>query len=45
MEAPDGVPLDLLKELVTNLVNICTDEGLLDLVYRLLAQSASLQNM
>ena len=40
MEAPEGTALDLLKELVRSLVSDCTDEDLLDLIYRLLAQSS-----
>ena len=41
MEAPEGTALDLLKELVRSLVSDCTDEDLLDLIYRLLAQSVA----
>ena len=40
MEALEGTALDLLRELVCSLVSDCTDEDLLDLIYRLLAQSA-----
>lgn len=41
MEAPEGLALDLLRELVRSLVSACTDEDLLDLIYRLLSQSAA----
>jgi hypothetical protein len=40
MEAPEGTALDLLREMVCSLVSDCTDEDLLDLLYRLLAQSS-----
>lgn len=40
MEAIEGNALDLLRETVRSLVSECTDEDLLDLIYRLLAQSS-----
>lgn len=40
MEAHDDAALDLLRELVRSLVSDCTDEDLLDLIYRLMAQSS-----
>jgi hypothetical protein len=40
MEATEGNALDLLREMVRSLVPECTDEDLLDLIYRLLAQSS-----
>ncbi len=40
MEATEGNALDLLREMVRSLVSECTDEDLLDLIYRLLAQSS-----
>jgi hypothetical protein len=40
MEATEGNALDLLREMVRSLVSECTDEDLLDLTYRLLAQSS-----
>jgi hypothetical protein len=42
MEAPEGTALDLLRELVRSLVSECTDEDLLDLLYRLLAHSSGM---
>jgi hypothetical protein len=41
MEALDGVPLSTLADVVCTLVHECLDKDLLDLVYRILAQSAS----
>lgn len=40
MEAPEVTTLDLLREMVRSLVSECPDEDLLDLIYRLLAQSS-----
>ena len=40
MEALEDAALDLRRELVRDLVSDCTDEDLLDLIYRLLAQSS-----
>lgn len=42
MEATEGNALDLLREMVRSLVSECTDEDLLDLIYRLLAQSSGI---
>lgn len=41
MEMPEVVPIDILRDLVCSLVSGCTDEGLLDLIYRLLMQSGA----
>ena len=40
MEALEHSALDLMRELVRDLVSECTDEDLLDLICRLLAQSS-----
>ena len=40
MEAIEGNALDIQREMVRGLVSECTDEDLLDLIYRLLAQSS-----
>ncbi len=40
MENTQNTNLEALREMVGGLVSACTDEDLLDLVYRLLAQPA-----